>query len=309
MTDLIWNDIPSLRRPLLLAAFEGVFDAAESATSALKWISDRAESSPMAEIDPEVFFNFQEIRPMARLTEDGTRVIDWPKTEVHAARTESQRDLVVMRGIEPHLRWNSFADHVVEVARRSGCEMVVTVGAMVAMVPHTRPFAVTGSAQHPDLVRRLNLSKPSYEGPTSMAGVLNDRLERANIPVIALRVAVPHYVPGPPNPKATRALLRRLQHTTGVTTAYEELDSEVTAWSARVDQAVASDEESKEYVERLERQVDSDEERLPSGDDLAAELEAFLRDQRPEEADDDIEDASDQSDTDADGDPSEAEEE
>lgn len=287
MSDLIWNEVPELRRPMLLAAFEGIFDAAESATSALKWISDRAESTPMAEIDPETFFNFQETRPMARLAPDGTRVIDWPKTEIRAARTESVRDLVVMTGIEPHLRWNGFSDYVVEVARRSGCEMVVTVGAMVAMVPHTRPFAVTGSAQHPELVRRLNLSPPSYEGPTSLAGVINERLEQANVPVIALRVAVPHYVPGPPNPKATRALLRRLQHATGVTTGYEELDQDVTDWSSRVDQAVASDDESKEYVARLERQVDSDEERLPSGDDLAAELEAFLRDQRPGEDDGD----------------------
>ncbi len=294
MTDLNWTEIPTLRRPLLLAAFEGIFDAAESATSALKWICDRSESSPMAEIDPEVFFNFQETRPMARLAADGTRVIDWPKTEVHAARTESSRDLVVMTGIEPHLRWNSFADHVVEVARRSGCEMVVTVGALVSMVPHTRPFSVTGSAQHPELVRRLNLSKPSYEGPTSLAGVINERLEQANIPVIALRVAVPHYVPGPPNPKATRALLRRLQHTTGVTTDYEELDQDVVEWSARVDQAVASDDESQEYVARLERQVDNDEELLPSGDDLAAELEAFLRDQRPDESDEASDDPADE---------------
>ncbi|MDH3681895.1 MAG: PAC2 family protein [Acidimicrobiia bacterium] len=292
MSDLIWNEIPELRRPMLLAAFEGIFDAAESATSALKWICDRANSTPIAEIDPETFFNFQETRPMARLAPDGTRVIDWPKTEIQAARTDSTRDLVVMTGIEPHLRWNGFADYVVEVARRSGCEMVVTVGALVAMVPHTRPFAVTGSAQHPELVRRLNLSLPSYEGPTSLAGVINERLEQANVPVIALRVAVPHYVPGPPNPKATRALLRRLQHTTGVLTAYEELDQEVTDWSARVDQAVASDDESKEYVARLERQVDSDEERLPSGDDLAAELEAFLRDQRPDENGDETESGS-----------------
>ena len=283
VSDLLWTENPDLRRPLLLVAFEGIFDAAESATSALRWITERAdETTPIAEIDPERFFNFQEARPMARITEDGSRVIDWPKTEVRAVRTSSNRDLVVMTGIEPHLRWGAFSDHVVEVARRSRCEMVVTVGALIAMVPHTRPFAVTGSAIHPELARRLNLSKPTYEGPTSLIGVLNERLERANIPVIALRVSVPHYVPGPPNPKATRALLRRLQHTTGVETSYEELDREVSEWSSRVDQAVASDDESQDYVARLERQVDSDEEMLPSGDDLAAELEAFLRDQKPE---------------------------
>lgn len=283
MADLNWSDVPTLRRPFLLVAFEGIFDAAESATSALRWITERAdECSPVAEIDPERFFNFQEVRPMARIVA-GDRVIDWPKTEVQAVRTDSNRDLVVMTGVEPHLRWKTFSDHVVEVARRSHCEMVVTVGALIAMVPHTRPFAVTGSAVHPELARRLNLSAPTYQGPTSLIGVLNERLERANIPVISLRVSVPHYVPGPPNPKATRALLRRLQHTTGVETSYEELDRDVSDWSERVDQAVASDDESQAYVSRLERQVDSDEETLPSGDDLAAELEAFLRDQHPDE--------------------------
>jgi predicted ATP-grasp superfamily ATP-dependent carboligase len=193
------------------------------------------------------------------------------------------RDLVVMTGIEPHLRWGGFADHVVEVARRSGCEKVVTVGAFNAMVPHTRPFAVTASAVHPELVRRLSLSRPTYEGPTGLVGVISERVERASIPAISLRVSVPHYVPGPPNPKATRALLRRLEQTTGVATAYEDLDKEVSEWLNRVDQAVASDEESRNYVSHLERQVDSREELLPSGDDLAAELEAFLRDQRPDD--------------------------
>jgi proteasome assembly chaperone (PAC2) family protein len=281
-TDLTWSEIPVLRRPLLLVAFEGVFDAAQAATSALRWVCDRASASTIAEIDPERFFDFQQVRPLVRIAADGNREIDWPKTTVSAARTSSLRDLVVMTGKEPHLRWNGFAEHVVEVARRSGCEMVVTVGAFNAMVPHTRPFGVTASAVHPELVRRLNLSRPTYEGPTGLVGVISERVERSSIPAISLRVSVPHYVPGPPNPKATRALLRRLQQTTGVTTGYEDLDSEVSEWSNRVDQAVASDDESRAYVEHLERQVDSREELLPSGDDLAAELEAFLRDQRPD---------------------------
>lgn len=278
-TELTWYDLPTLRRPLLLVAFEGLFDAAEAATAALDWIRNRTESSAVAMIDPETFFNFQESRPTVRIDGDGERVIDWPTTEIYSVITDSPRDLVVMTGVEPHLRWPSFADHVLEVARRSGCEMVVTVGAFIGMVPHTRPFSVTGSAVHPDLARRLNLSRPSYQGPTGIVGVINARLERSNVPVISLRVEVPHYVPGPPNPKATQALLRRLEQTTGVETGYEELDGEVSEWMTRVDQAVTSDDESRDYVERLERQVDSDEEMLPTGDDLAAELEAFLREQ------------------------------
>ncbi len=280
VNELTWYDLPDLRRPLLLVAFEGVFDAAEAATGALEWIRERADASSMAMIDPERYYNFQEARPTVRIDGDGSRVIDWPSPEIWSVPTESARDLVVMTGTEPHLRWPSFADHVLEVARRAGCEMVVTVGAFIGMVPHTRPFSVTGSAVHPDLARRLNLSRPTYQGPTGVVGVINARLEQTDFPVISLRVEVPHYVPGPPNPKATQALLRRLEQTTGVQTGYEELDAEVSDWVDRVDRAVAADDESRDYVSRLERQVDSNEELLPTGDDLAAELEAFLRDQQ-----------------------------
>ncbi|MEL6983648.1 MAG: PAC2 family protein [Actinomycetota bacterium] len=280
VSELTWYDLPELRRPLLLVAFEGLFDAAEAASGAIDWIRERSESTSVGMIDPERFYNFQEARPMVRLDGDGSRVIDWPTAEIWSVPTESSRDLVVMTGTEPHLRWPSFADHVLEVATRSGCEMVVTVGAFIGMVPHTRPFSVTGSAVHPDLARRLNLSRPTYQGPTGVVGVINARLEQSDIPVISLRVEVPHYVPGPPNPKATQALLRRLEQTTGVVTGYEELDGEVSDWVERVDRAVEADEESRDYVDRLERQVDSTEELLPTGDDLAAELEAFLRDQQ-----------------------------
>lgn len=276
-SELTWYELPQLRRPLLLVAFEGLFDAASAASSALRWIRDRGEAEEIAMIDPEGYFNFQEARPSVRLDKDGNRVIDWPVIEIFSTRTEVERDLVIMTGIEPHLRWPSFADHVVDIARRTRCEMVVTVGAFVGMVPHTRPFAVTGSAAHPELVRRLNLTPPTYEGPTGLIGVIIERLERSNIPAISLRVEVPHYVPGAPNPKATRALLRRIQQTTGVPTSYEDLDGDVTDWVQRVDQAVLADDESREYVERLEQQADSNEDLLPSGDDLAAELEAFLR--------------------------------
>lgn len=280
VSELTWYDLPDLRHPLLLVAFEGMFDAAEAATGALDWIRDRTDAAAIGMIDPERYYNFQEARPMVRIAEDGSRVIEWPTPEIWSASTTSAHDLVVMSGVEPHLRWPSFADHVLEVARRSRCEMVVTVGAFIGMVPHTRPFSVTGSAVHPDLARRLNLSLPTYQGPTGVVGVINARLEESRVPVISLRVEVPHYVPGPPNPKATQALLRRLEQTTGVETGYEELDAQVTDWVGRVDRAVAADEESRDYVNRLERQVDSNEELLPTGDDLAAELEAFLRDQQ-----------------------------
>lgn len=279
MSELTWSEIPTLRRPLLLVALEGVYDAAEVATSSVRWIRDRNNAETVAEIDPERFYNFTEARPFIRLGDDGKRVIDWPNATVDVVKTEDSRDLVVMTGVEPHLRWSTFADHVVEIARRSGCEMVVTVGSMVAMVPHSRTFPVKGSTENPELVKRLGLNSPTYEGPTSLAGVLNERLERSGLPVISLRVEVPHYVPSAPNPKAMRLLLRRLQLTTGVTVNYEELDSDVDEWEQRVTEAVDSDEDSHDYVQRLESQYDNEQESLTTGEDLAAELEAFLQNQ------------------------------
>ena len=275
--DLRWFEVAPLRRPLLLMAFEGLFDAAESATSALSWLQERSESELMAEVDSEEFYNFTEARPTVRFSETGDRVIDWPQTEVWACRTDGPRDLVVMKGVEPHLKWRSFGKATLEVAQRSGSEMAITIGAMVSMVPHTRPLAVTGSAADELLANRLHLSLPTYEGPTGVVGVINRELHVSGLPVISLRVAVPHYVPGPPNPKATRALLRKMQQISRVPTGYEEMDPQVTEWVNQVDSAVASDEESAEYVKSLEERVDSDVETLPSGDDLAAELEAFLR--------------------------------
>lgn len=290
MAEVKWNDdwdnAPALRRPLLLMAFQGLFDAAESATESLAWIRDRCESTEIAEIDPETYFNFHETRPVVRFDDSGQRVIDWPSTRVWSCKTDAERDLILMTGIEPQLRWRSFADDVLEVVRRSGAEMAVTVGAMVAMVPHTRPFPIAGSAANAELARRLNLDRPSYQGPTGVVGVVHDRLDHSELPVMSIRASVPHYVPGPPNPKATRALLRRIQQTTAVPTKYEELDGAVNEWVERVDQAVSSDEESRDYVARLERQVDSNEEMLPSGDALASELEAFLRDHASSQDDD-----------------------
>lgn len=265
-------------------SFEGLFDAGGAATAALAQVRARSETTEIAEIEAENYFNFAEQRPVARIV-DGARSIDWPSTKVWACRTDGPRDLVVMSGVEPHLRWQSFADQIVDVIRRSGAELAITVGAMVSMVPHSRTFGVTGSAADAGLADRLGLDRPSYQGPTGVVGVINERLDAKRMAVMSLRVDVPHYVPAAPNPKAAQALLRRLQQTTGVPTGYEALDSEAQEWVRRVDAAVDSDPESKSYVERLEEQVDSNPAMLPSGDDLAAELEAFLRDRDPGDED------------------------
>jgi predicted ATP-grasp superfamily ATP-dependent carboligase len=197
-------------------------------------------------------------------------------------RTTATHDLLVIAGVEPHLRWRSFADVILQVAERAKAEMVITLGAMVGMAPHTRPLGVVGSTTSRELAARLGLGRPTYQGPTGVAGVLHDRMDAADVPVISLRVSVPHYVPGPPNPEATRSLLGRLELMTGIPTAHGTFAIAADEWRRHIDAAVADDDDLRAYVRNLEQQVDSNDDLLPSGDDLATQLEAFLRDHRPD---------------------------
>ncbi len=284
MNELLWTptgrDV-ELRRPLLVVAFKGLFDAAEAATHAVDRLASSTGSVELADIDPETFFDFQEQRPFVRLGAKGREIV-WPTNRAWAVPCpEAAHDLVVVSGIEPHLRWRTFADCLIELANTCGVEMIITLGALVGMAPHTRPLGVVGSAANAAVADRLGLGRPSYEGPTGLIGVLHDRLENAGLPVVSLRVSVPHYVPNPPNPEATRSLLARLELITGVPTGHAELDQAALDWRRRIDAAVADDAELANYVRQLEAQVDQSE-AMPTGDDLAAELEAFLRDQRDE---------------------------
>ena len=284
MNELIWDydSLDSLNKPVLVVAFKGLFDASGSATSALEWLMEKSESENLGEIDSETFFDFTQERPLISFDKNGERALTWPKNKIVAIRTSgNERDLLAISGIEPHLRWRTFSELLIEVVNKSNAESVITLGSMVGMTPHSRPLTVTGSSTNPELAERLNLEKPSYQGPTGIVGVLHDALDRSKIPVVSLRVSVPHYVPDSPNPKATRALLRRFEQVTGVTTEYEELDGPAADWQKQVDAAVASDDEITAYVTRLETTIDEDENLLPSGDDLAAEFEAFLREQGP----------------------------
>src|SRR5690606_37591957 len=225
----------------------------------------------LARIDPEGFFDFQQQRPMVQIGDDGQRQIAWPNNDFLGITSAGARDLVVCAGYEPHLRWRTFASYIVDVVRRCDAEMVITLGAMVGLVPHTRPLPVTGSAANPALARRLGLGSPSYEGPTGVVGTLHELLDAQNIPVVSLRVAVPHDLPAPPNPKATAALLRRFAQVTGVPTGHDELEAAGRDWQEQVSVVAADDPEVVGYVRRLEEQYD-EEEPLPTGDDLAAEL-------------------------------------
>ena len=239
MTEVVWDEAPSLQSPLLVVAFEGWFDAGECATGAIQWIVDQYDARKVARIDPEEFFDFQENRPHVEIAEDGERRIKWPSLDAHVIENDFPHDLVLLSGLEPRMRWRTFCDSVVEIATDTRCEMVVTLGAMVAGIPHSRPSEVKGSAASADLARRLGLDRPSYQGPTGIIGTLHDALDSADLPVISLRVGVPHYVAGPPNPKGTRALLAEFEKVTGVPTGYSDLDASVLEWEQRVSDAVA----------------------------------------------------------------------
>ena len=281
MDEVRWNADVELDRPLMVVALKGLFDAAEAATAALDRLATTSDGVHIADIDAETFFNFQEERPVVELVGE-QRQIRWPQNRIWGVKVpDAQHDLVLLSGVEPHLRWKTFADALLEIADRTGAEMVITLGAMVGLAPHTRPLGVVGSAANTTVADRLGLGRPSYQGPTGLVGALHDRLDNAGMPVVSLRVSVPHYVPGPPNPEATRSLLARLELITGIPTGHSALQGPANDWRQRIDAAVTNDDELADYVRQLEEQVDESDV-MPSGDDIAAELEAFLRDQRDE---------------------------
>ncbi|MGB2875369.1 MAG: PAC2 family protein [Gaiellaceae bacterium] len=272
---------PDLTRPILIAAFRGWNDGAQAASLAAGYLAKTWEAERFADLDPEEFFDFQATRPHVSLEEGLTRRIDWPETAFYHARLEGlDRDIVLLLGIEPNLRWRTFTELLVGLTRELGVELMITLGALLADVPHTRPSPVTGSASDADLVRRLGLSASRYEGPTGIVGVLHDACKREDIPSVSLWAAVPHYVSLTPSPRAAVALCERLGDVIEVEIDVKELEEAARNYEEQVSEAVASDEETASYVEELERRVDSLEEEasdLPSGDALAAELTRFLR--------------------------------
>ncbi len=278
MPSLTWEQRPELRRPVLVAGFEGWNDAASAASEAAGWLTRQFGAAKIASMDPEEHFDFQSARPTVELVDGVTRDLKWPATEFFAVPVDA-RDLVVLRGVEPNLRWPSFCREVLGVAGETGCEMVVTLGALLADVPHTRPVRVTGATTDPELMASLHLQRSRYEGPTGIVGVLHDTARAAGIASASLWAPVPHYVSTPPNPLATRALLDRLGELLGAPFELGELDELSQAWQTRVDEVVSEDDDVRTYVGQLEERYDTEAETdVPSGETLAAEVEQFLRD-------------------------------
>ena len=276
-----WDDIAPLRNPVMLIALRGLFDIGGVATSALDWMLKERDCTVVADIDPDPFFDFTQERPEVFFDEVGERQVRWPENEFMVIRyPEGARDMVVVNGVEPHVSWGIFTQCVVDVARGLGCNLVVSLGAAAEQVPHTRVPFVVGSTTNTELAARLGLSRPQYQGPTGVAGVLLDALDRASIPSVSLRVGVPHYLMHAQHPKSAAALLQHLQHVLGIPTDHTNLQNEIGRWQELHDAAVEGDPQASAYVHMLERRHDQlVEQNMPSGDDLAAELEEFLRGQ------------------------------
>jgi proteasome assembly chaperone (PAC2) family protein len=284
MQPLRWERRPDpLRAPALVCAFKGWNDAGESASSALTFVGAGLKARRFATIDPEEFVDFQSTRPTVRLDEGYTRRIDWPEFELYEARVpRAPRDLILLSGPEPAMRWRTFCENVIELAEAMGVQLVATLGALLADVPHSRPVSVTAHASDPALVERLGLAPPTYEGPTGIVGVLQNACATAGLPSASLWAAVPHYVAVVPNPKGALAILRRLEGLVGVTVDASELEQAAIEYERQVSRAVEMDPDVQAFVERLERAADEEERApdpgsLPSGDVLAREFQRFLR--------------------------------
>ena len=291
METLRWQRRPTLKRPIFVVAFEGWNDAGDASTIALEYLAREWGAEPFATIDAEDFYDFTVTRPHVRLDDEGLRQIDWPDIELLAATVPGgKHDLVVLKGVEPQLRWKSFCKTVVEAADEVRAEMAVILGALLADVPHTRPIRVSGTTDDRDLASRLGLSAPSYEGPTGIVGVLHDAFRSAGITAASFWAAVPHYVHQIPSPKAALALVERSAALFGASLDAGDLRRAADEWEREVSERVADDEEASAYVAQLEDAEDTEEspglgiDRLKVGniDDLAAEVERYLRQHRPE---------------------------
>jgi proteasome assembly chaperone (PAC2) family protein len=281
LTDpLRWNRTPALRSPVVLCAFEGWNDAGDAATTAVRTLAEQWEADPFADIDPEEFFDFTANRPQVRLVDGRTRAIDWPSNQFWAGTVPgTQTDVILLQGTEPGLRWRTFCEQVLAVVRELDARLVVTLGALLAEVPHTRPVRVIGTAEDDEMIDRLRLHRSTYEGPTGIVGVLHEQCRRRGVPSLSLWSAVPTYVSGPSSPTAALALVRRVGELLSVPVATAELEAESEAYLRRIDEVVADDSDLEPFLARLEEAYDEEDVEEAAPTQLIAEVERFLRDQ------------------------------
>ncbi|WP_306364808.1 PAC2 family protein [Nocardia sp. CC227C] len=277
------TDLPTLRDPVLVAAFEGWNDAADAASGAVEHLELIWDSQPLAELDSEDYYDYQVNRPTVRQVDGVTREIQWPSAMLSVCSPPgSERDVVLLRGVEPNMRWRSFCDDILEFVEQLGVSTVVILGALLADTPHTRPVPVTGTAYNKEAAERFNLEQTRYEGPTGITGVLQDACVKAGVPAVSFWAAVPHYVSQPPNPKAVIALLHRVEDVLDVEVPLGGLTGQADEWEEAVNEMTSSDEEITEYVRSLEERGDAEVDLNDAmskidGDAIAAEFEKYLR--------------------------------
>lgn len=289
MNPLILETVPLLRRPVLVLAFSGWNDAGEAATNAVQFLCQNMDAQKFARLDPEEFYDFTHLRPQVRFIDGEQREIFWPVNDFwHVQEPMQFRDVVLGLGSEPHLKWRTYVQAILDLARQCQGSLVISLGALLAEVVHSRPTSLTGTATDPDLAARLGLSSSRYEGPTGIVGILHDTLRREGIPSMSLWANVPHYLQGVTNPKASLTLVRRVLTMLEWTMDLSELEESATTFERQVSQAVAKDPKLAAYVRRMEKQQEEtvpspEKEELPSGETLAEELERFLRQQRKQQ--------------------------
>ena len=280
MVHVRWTTRPTLRTPVVLAAFEGWNDAGDAASTAARYLVERWDLAQVADVDPEEFFDFTSTRPELHLYDDGVREITWPTTELHAGTIPGgDQDVLVIVGTEPQLRWRTYCGELTEVARSYEAQLCVTLGALLAEVPHTRPTPVVGTAYEADVVAGLELQPSRYEGPTGIVGVLHDAWRRAGLRSASLWATVPAYVPGAPSPKAALALIERTSAMLQTWVPTTDLEIAASSYERQVSELVDADEETASYVAGLEERHDAEGGTVPSAETIAEEVERFLREQ------------------------------
>ncbi len=283
MDHLRWERRPTLRRPVIVAAFEGWNDAGDASTTALRHLCESWRAEAFATIDPEEFFDFTSVRPTVTLEDGHQREVRWPRTELHAATLpELDHDVVLVLGVEPQLRWRTFAAQLTAVADACDARFAITLGALLAEVPHSRPVTIIGSSTSDELIADVELTASSYEGPTGIVAVVHDAMQQAGVEAATLWAEVPTYVPAAPSPKAALALVRAVASMLSTRLETTGLEISAEAYERQITELVAADDDTSQYVERLERLCDEEGswDRHPEGARLVEELERYLRDRR-----------------------------
>ena len=272
------EDLPQLNQPVVVVAFEGWNDAGDAATGALEHLELIWDATPLAALDPEDYYDFQVNRPTVSLVGGVSRRVEWPTTRISVARPpDSDRDVVLIRGIEPNMRWRGFCEELIELCHELDAQTVVALGALLADTPHTRPTPVTGSAYDDESARAYGLETSRYEGPTGILGVFQDACVQAGLPAVSFWAAVPHYVSQPPSPRATVALLQRVEEVLEVAVPLGALPQQADEWVKTVDEMAQEDAEVVEYVRSLEERATQSDLSEANGDQIAREFERYLR--------------------------------